>query len=98
MWTSGAASDCRTDQADQGVHEDPNRTAAKPFGCKALARVRRSLSSLGFEEVKSARVGKFIELELAGNDRASAQVHIQSMCEKLLANPVIEDFHYEIED
>ena len=34
--------------------------------------VRRSLSSLGFEEVKSARVGKLIELELDGNDKASA--------------------------
>ena len=54
--------------------------------------VRRSLSSLGFEEVKSARVGKLIELELDGNDKASAESHIQSMCEKLLANPVIEDF------
>ncbi len=58
--------------------------------------VRRSLSSLGFEEVKTARVGKFIELELQGEDRASAEQHIKSMCEKLLANPVIEDFHFEI--
>ena len=58
--------------------------------------VRRSLSSLGFDEVKSARVGKFIELELKGEDRASAEQHIKSMCEKLLANPVIEDFHFEI--
>jgi phosphoribosylformylglycinamidine synthase len=56
------------------------------------------LGSLGFEEVKSARVGKLIELELDGNDRANAESHIQSMCEKLLANPVIEDFHYEIVD
>jgi phosphoribosylformylglycinamidine synthase len=58
--------------------------------------VRRSLSSLGFDEVKNARVGKFIELELQGDDRASAEKHIKSMCEKLLANPVIEDFHFEI--
>ena len=60
--------------------------------------VRRSLSSLGFEEVTSARVGKFIELELDGNDRASAESHMQTMCVLLLANPVIEDFHYEILD
>jgi phosphoribosylformylglycinamidine synthase len=58
--------------------------------------VRRSLRSLGFEEVKSARVGKLIELELHGDDRESAESHIRSMCEKLLANPVIEDFRYEI--
>ncbi|MFZ1863284.1 MAG: phosphoribosylformylglycinamidine synthase subunit PurS [Polyangiales bacterium] len=60
--------------------------------------VRRSLTSLGFEEVRSARVGKLIELELDGNDRATAEAHIKSMCEKLLANPVIEDFRYEIVD
>ncbi|MEM8606393.1 MAG: phosphoribosylformylglycinamidine synthase subunit PurS [Myxococcota bacterium] len=60
--------------------------------------VRRSLSSMGFEEVKSARVGKLIELELDGNDRAAAEAHIQSMCEKLLANPVIEDFRYDLLD
>ena len=60
--------------------------------------VRRSLSSLGFEEVKSARVGKLIELELDGSDRASAEAHIQSMCERLLANPVIEDFRYDLID
>ena len=60
--------------------------------------VRRSLISLGFEEVRSARVGKLIELELDGQDRAAIESHIRSMCEKLLANPVIEDFRYEIED
>jgi len=60
--------------------------------------VCRSLGSLGFAEVRSARVGKLIELELDGSDKASAESHIQSMCEKLLANPVIEDFRYEIVD
>ena len=60
--------------------------------------VRRSLDSLGFDGVKSARVGKLIELELDGADRGSAESHIKTMCEKLLANPVIEDFRYEIVD
>ena len=60
--------------------------------------VRRSLSSLGFDEVRSVRVGKLIELELDGNDRGSAEQHIETMCQKLLANPVIEDFRYEIVD
>lgn len=60
--------------------------------------VRRSLSSLGFDEVKSVRVGKLIELELDGRDHESAEKHIETMCQKLLANPVIEDFRYEIID
>ena len=58
--------------------------------------VRRSLGSLGFEDVKSARVGKFIELDLAGADRADAEQSLKTMCDKLLANPVIEDYRFEI--
>lgn len=58
--------------------------------------VRRGLSSLGFAGVKSARVGKFIEIELDGKDKAAAEKELKAMCEKLLANPVIEDFRLEV--
>jgi len=58
--------------------------------------VRRGLSSLGFAGVKSARVGKFIEIELDGKDKATAEKELKAMCEKLLANPVIEDFRLEV--
>ena len=58
--------------------------------------VRRALASLGFEEVRSARVGKLIELELDASDRSTAERELREMCEKLLANPVIEDFRVEI--
>ena len=58
--------------------------------------VRRSLGSLGFDDVKSARVGKFIELDLSGADRNQAEQNLKTMCDKLLANPVIEDYQYEI--
>ncbi len=58
--------------------------------------VEHALSIMGFQEVKSARVGKFIELDLAGTDKAQAEQKIKTMCEKLLANTVIEDFKYEL--
>ena len=58
--------------------------------------VQHALASLGFNEVKDVRVGKFIELDLGGADRAQAEQKIKSMCEKLLANTVIEDFKYEL--
>ena len=58
--------------------------------------VRRGLSSLGFQGVKSARVGKFIEIELDAKDKAAAEKELKAMCEKLLANPVIEDFRLEL--
>ena len=58
--------------------------------------VQHALSSMGFGEVKDVRVGKFIELDLGGGDKAQAESKLKTMCEKLLANTVIEDFRYEL--
>jgi phosphoribosylformylglycinamidine synthase subunit PurS len=57
--------------------------------------VVRSLGRLGFEEVKDARIGKYIELQVEG-DRAQAAARVEEMCRKLLANTVIEQYRYEI--
>ena len=58
--------------------------------------VKRALSSMGFEEVKSTRIGKFIEIDLDGDNKDKAEKRLKSMSEKLLCNPVIEDFRVEI--
>ncbi len=58
--------------------------------------VRRALSSLGFEGVKDVRVGKLIEIELAGETDGAREAELKAMCEKLLANPVIEDFQLDV--
>ncbi|HKA27858.1 MAG TPA: phosphoribosylformylglycinamidine synthase subunit PurS, partial [Candidatus Binatia bacterium] len=47
-------------------------------------------------EVAEVRVGKYVELRLRDVDRAAASARVQAMCEQLLANGVIEDFHVEI--
>jgi len=60
--------------------------------------IARSLGDLGFSEVKQARQGKVIELDLAGEDIAMAETRVKDMCEKLLANTVIESYRIEIED
>jgi phosphoribosylformylglycinamidine synthase len=60
--------------------------------------VESALHSLGFEESSGVRIGRYVELELAGTDRAAAEARLAEMCEKLLANPVVEDFRYEIEE
>lgn len=60
--------------------------------------IRHALSTMGFSDVRDVRVGKLIELEVAGDDRAAAEQALRTMCEKLLANPVIEDFRFEIVD
>jgi phosphoribosylformylglycinamidine synthase len=57
--------------------------------------VGRALSSLGFDEVKGVRLGKIIELDLADGDAGKARERITAMCEKLLANTVIEEYRIE---
>ncbi|MFN7162677.1 MAG: phosphoribosylformylglycinamidine synthase subunit PurS, partial [Fimbriimonadales bacterium] len=62
----------------------------------AQGRVLQSaLQQLGFESVQGVRVGKYLEVELAPNGDPHEQ--IEAMCQKLLANPVIEQYRYEIE-
>lgn len=58
----------------------------------------QSLRQVGFLSVKNARVGKIIELELAANSAGEARSSVQQMCEKLLSNPVIESFTFEIKE
>ena len=58
--------------------------------------VRRALGTLGFEGVNGVRQGKVIELDLAETDRAAAETEVRAMCEKLLANTVIESYRVEI--
>jgi phosphoribosylformylglycinamidine synthase len=58
--------------------------------------VRHALGTLGFAGVTGVRQGKLIELDLDASDRASAEAEVRAMCEKLLANTVIERFTVEI--
>ncbi len=60
------------------------------------AAVRHSLGALGFDSVDRVRQGKIIELELSETDAAKAEALVREMCEKLLANTVIEDYSVEI--
>lgn len=55
-----------------------------------------TLQHLGFTSVDEVRQGKFIELQLNGTDKAAAEAQVKEMCEKLLANTVIEDYRIEI--
>ncbi|AJS57166.1 phosphoribosylformylglycinamidine synthase subunit PurS [Paenibacillus sp. IHBB 10380] len=59
--------------------------------------VQGALHSIGFQEVESLRIGKYMELNLDTDDRAEAEIRLKAMCEKLLANTVVEDYRYELE-
>lgn len=58
--------------------------------------VRHALGSLGFQGVQGVRQGKVIELDLVETDAAKAETEVKAMCEKLLANTVIESYRVEI--
>lgn len=59
-------------------------------------QIQTSLNSLGYQEVEQARVGKYIELHV--EDHENVEARVQEMCGQLLANPVIEDYRFEVEE
>ncbi len=58
--------------------------------------IRHSLGTLGFAGIEGVRQGKVIELNLDETDRTRAETSVKAMCEKLLANTVIENYSVEI--
>jgi phosphoribosylformylglycinamidine synthase len=70
------------------VHVTLKKDVLDPQG-KAI---QKASASLGYEAVKSVRQGKVFEVELDATDRKQAEAQLAELCEKLLANPVIEDY------
>jgi phosphoribosylformylglycinamidine synthase PurS subunit len=58
--------------------------------------IQTALGHLGFDGVRDVRQGKYIVLDLAETDRGKAESAVKAMCEKLLANTVIENYQFEI--
>ena len=72
----------------------PKRTVLDPQG----QAIQHALSSLGFSEVRDVRQGKFFVLDLSGVAPDEAPKHVERMANELLANPVIEEYRFEIVD
>ena len=60
--------------------------------------IGHALEALGFEGVGEVRQGKIIELELVTSDKSSAEAEVRQMCQRLLANTVIENFTIDIKE
>jgi phosphoribosylformylglycinamidine synthase len=58
--------------------------------------VEAALHGLGWAGVSNVRVGRTIEFDLAGGDRAAGEAEVKAMCDKLLANAVIEGYRVEV--
>ena len=59
--------------------------------------VRQSLHALGYGEVADVRLGKYLEVRLSGTDAAAARSRLDEMCQRLLANQIIESYRVEVE-
>lgn len=60
--------------------------------------VLHALGTMGFKDAKNLRVGKFFELSLDAENRQKAEARIKEMCDKLLTNPVIEDYTFQLQE
>ncbi len=58
--------------------------------------IEHALGSLGLTNAANVRVGKYMEVDVNEPDKAKAEVQVKQMCEKLLANTIIEEYRYEL--
>jgi phosphoribosylformylglycinamidine synthase len=58
--------------------------------------IESGLHGLGWKDVANVRVGRVLEFDVAASDAAAAQAEVKAMCDKLLANPVIESYRVEV--
>lgn len=58
--------------------------------------IHRALRALGYQEVEDVRWGKHLEILLRGEELKEAEIQVEEMCTRLLANPVIEDYQVEL--
>lgn len=71
----------------------PKRAVLDPQG----KTVQNALAHMGYSGVGAVRVGKYLEIELTDTDKDTVRRQIDDACHKILSNPVIEDYRFEIE-
>lgn len=75
------------------IHVTLKKSVLDPQGKTIL----HALHSLGFGAAKDVRVGKYFEIRLKGGDPDDAEAELKSMCDRLLSNPVIEEYQLSVE-
>jgi len=71
----------------------PKKAVLDPQG----KTVQSALAHIGFDGIGAVHVGKYLEIELTGADKETARKQIDDACHRILSNPVIEDYRFEIE-
>ncbi len=87
----GVVEQCRSMKAKIIVM--PKKTVLDPQG----KTVKHALESMHFTGIKDVRIGKFIEVELTGRNKAALKKKLDDACHRLLSNPVIEDYTLTIQ-
>ena len=75
------------------IYVTPRSTVNDPQGLT----IKGSLQELGFGSVEGVRMGKYLEVRLDAESEENAASQVNGMCDKLLANPVIEEYRFELE-
>jgi phosphoribosylformylglycinamidine synthase PurS subunit len=70
------------------------KTVSDPQGLT----IKHALESLGYQNLEEVRVGKLVTIKLSSKDKKKAKQKLDEMCQKLLANPIIEDYHFKIKE
>ena len=76
------------------IHTSLKKSVLDPQGQTTL----HALGSMGFKEAENLRIGKYFELGIEAETRAKAEESIHAMCDKLLYNPVIEEYSFEMQE
>jgi phosphoribosylformylglycinamidine synthase subunit PurS len=71
----------------------PKKAVVDPQG----KTVQSALTQMGYTGIGAVHVGKYLEVELVGLDQAAARRQIEEACHKILSNPVIEDYRFDLE-
>jgi len=70
------------------------KTVSDPQG----QTIKHALVSLNFDKLSNVRIGKYVVINIEGNDKKKAEEDVKDMCKKLLANPIIEDYSFQIRE
>ena len=76
------------------IHITLKKTVVDPQG----TTIKHALESMGYHHLGDVRIGKLITMTLDFDDKKKAEEKVNEMCRKLLANPIIEDYNFKIEE
>ena len=79
---------------EASVYITLKKTVADPQGLT----IKHALESLGYKQINEVRIGKLVNIKLNTDNKKNAEIKLNEMCKKLLSNPIIENFNFQIKE